>query len=137
MFTPILSLHKPYISLRLHKNFQILFFGLYSVILKSLVTCSSGKSMDLCLLLILLVKVSLTRSAINLKGTGSRNRKQSCYLYNLYCCPHLAIVFCTDSGGWAESTAKLLSKIHQYLCNRTTYECFVCFSSKLKSPSSK
>ena len=66
-----------------------------------------------------------------------RNRKQTCYLHNLYFCPHVAIVFCTDSGGWGESTRKLLPKIHQYLCNRTTYECFVCFSSKLKSPSSK
>ena len=36
-----------------------------------------------------------------------------------------------------ESTSKLLPKIHQYLCNRTTYECFVRFSTKLKSPSSK
>ena len=71
------------------------------------------------------------------KGAGSRNRKQTCYLYNLYCFPHVAIVFCTDFGGWGESTRKLLPKIHQYLCNRTTYECFVCFSTKLKSPSSK
>ena len=58
-------------------------------------------------------------------------------LYNLYCFPHVAIVFCTDFGGWGKSTRKLLPKIHQYLCNRTTYECFVCFSTKLKSPSSK
>ena len=28
-------------------------------------------------------------------------------------------------------------QIHQYLCNRTTYECLVCFSLKLKSQSSK
>ena len=70
---------------------------------------------------------------VYLKGTGSRNRKQTCYLYNLYCCPHVAIVFCTDSGGWGESTTKLLQKIYQYLCNHTTYECFVCFSSKLKT----
>ena len=47
-----------------------------------------------------------------LKGTGSRSRKQTCYLYNLYCCPHVAIVFCRDSGGWGESTTKLLPKIH-------------------------
>ena len=79
------------------------------------------------------IKTALT----HVKGTGSRNRKQTYYLYNLYCCPHVAIVFCTDSGGWGESTRKLLPKIHQYLCNRTTYECFVCFSSKLKSLSSK
>ena len=32
------------------------------------------------------------------KETGSRNRKQTCNLYNLYCCPHVAIVFCTDDG---------------------------------------
>ena len=32
-------------------------------------------------------------------------------------------------GGWGESTMKLRLKIHQYLCNRTTYECFVCFST--------
>ena len=72
-----------------------------------------------------------------LKGAGSRNRKQTCYLYNLYCFPHVAIVFCTDFGGWDESNRKLLPKLHQYLCNRITYECFVCFSTKLKSPSSK
>ena len=72
-----------------------------------------------------------------IKGTGSRNRKQTRDLYNLYCCPHVAIVFCTDAGGWGESTRKLLPKIHQYLRNRATYECFVCFSSKLKSPFSK
>ena len=54
-----------------------------------------------------------------LKGAGSRNRKQNCYLCNLYCCPHVAIVLCIDFGGWGESTLKLLLKIHQYLCNRT------------------
>ena len=71
------------------------------------------------------------------KGTGSRNRKQTRYLYNLYCCPHVAIMFWTDFGGWGEFTIKLLLKIHQYLCNCTTYECFVCFSTKLKSLFSK
>ena len=71
------------------------------------------------------------------KGAGSRNRKQTCYLYSLYCCPHVAIVFCIAFCGWDESTTKLLPKIHQYLCNRTTCECFVCFSTKLKGPSSK
>ena len=71
------------------------------------------------------------------KGAGSRKRKQTCYLYNLRCCPHVAIVFCTDFGGWGESTIKLLLYIHQYLCNRTTYERFVCFLTKFKSPSSK
>ena len=74
--------------------------------------------------------------ACYLKGAGSRNCKQTCYLYNLYHCPHVAIVLCTDFGGWGESTGKLLPKIHQYLCNRTAYECFVCFSTELKSPSS-
>ena len=56
---------------------------------------------------------------------------------NLYCCPHMAIVFCIDFGGWGESTIKVLLKIHQYLCNHTTYECVICFSTKSKSPSSK
>ena len=69
---------------------------------------------------------------IDFKEIGSRNRKQTCYLYDLCCCPHVAIVFCTDSGGWGESTRKFLPKIHQYLCNHTTYECFVCFSLKLR-----
>ena len=57
--------------------------------------------------------------------------------YNLYCFPHVAIVLRTDFGVWGESTRQLLPKIHQYLFNRTTYEYFVCFSTKLKSPSSK
>ena len=70
-------------------------------------------------------------------GARSCNRKQTCYLYNLYCCPHVAIVFSTDFGGWGESTRKLFLKIHQYLCNRTTYESFVCFCTKFKSPSLK
>ena len=72
-----------------------------------------------------------------IKGAGLRNRKQICYLYNLYCCPYVAIVFCTDFGGWGESTIKLLLKIHQYICNPTTYGCLVYFSRKFKSPSSK
>ena len=42
---------------------------------------------------------------------GSRNRKQTSYLENLYCCPHVAIVSRTDFGGWGESTVKLLLKI--------------------------
>ena len=71
-----------------------------------------------------------------IKGAGSRNRKQTCYLYDLYCFPHVAIVFRSDFGGWGESTIKLLLKIHQYLCNPTTYECLVYFSRKFKSPSS-
>ena len=71
------------------------------------------------------------------KGAGSLNRKQTCYLYALYCCLHMAIVFHSDFGGWSESTIKLLLKIHQYLCNPTTYECLVCFSRKFKSSSSK
>ena len=48
--------------------------------------------------------------SLKFKGAGSRNRKQTCYLYNLYCCPHVAIVFCTDFGGRGESTRKLLPK---------------------------
>ena len=46
----------------------------------------------------------------DVKGAGSRDRKQTCYLLNLYCCPHLTIVFCTDFGGWGESTQKLFLK---------------------------
>ena len=46
-------------------------------------------------------------------------------------------MFCTDFGGWGESTLKLFLKINQYLGNRTTYEYLVCFSTKYKSPSSK
>ena len=46
-------------------------------------------------------------------------------------------VFCTDFCGWGESTVKLLIEIHQHLCNRTTYEYLVCYSTKYKSPSSK
>ena len=76
-------------------------------------------------------------SFVYIKEAGSRNRKQTCYLLNLYCSLHVAIVFCIDFGEWSESTLKLLLKIHQYLCNRTTYECFGCFSTKYKSPSSK
>ena len=68
------------------------------------------------------------------KGAGSRNPKQICYLC---CCLHVTIVLCTDFGGWGESTQKLLLKIHRYLCNYTTYECFVCSSAKYKSQSSK
>ena len=30
----------------------------------------------------------------------------------------MAIVLCTDFGGWGESILKLILKIHQYLCNR-------------------
>ena len=70
------------------------------------------------------------------KGAGSRNRKQTCYLHDLYCCPHVAIVLRSDFDGWGEPTIKLLLKIHQYICNPTTYECLVYFSRKFKSPSS-
>ena len=44
-----------------------------------------------------------------------------CSYHNLYCCPHVAIVFCSDFGGWGESTVKLFLKIHQYLCNPKRY----------------
>ena len=54
---------------------------------------------------------------------------------SLNCCTHGAIVFCTDLGGWGESTINLLLNIHPFLCKLTTYECFVCFSIKFKSPS--
>ena len=74
---------------------------------------------------------------VSVKGARSRNRKQTCYLSNLYRCPNVAIGLCTDSDGWGESTIKVLLKIHQCLCNHTTYECFVCLPIKFKSPSSK
>ena len=48
----------------------------------------------------------------------------------------VAIVFCTDFGGWGESTLQLLVKFLQYPCHRTTYECMIYFSTKHKSPSS-
>ena len=67
------------------------------------------------------------------KGAGSRNRKQTCYLYYLYCCPHVAIVFRSDFGGWGESTIKLLLKIHQYLCNPTTNLLFIIYYQFLYS----
>ena len=52
--------------------------------------------------------------AVVVKGVGSHNCKQTCYLHALYCCPNVVIVFCTDFGGWGESTIKLLLKIHQF-----------------------
>ena len=70
-----------------------------------------------------------------LKGAGSHKRKQTCYLY-YHCCPHVAIVFCADSGRWGESTLKLPLKFHQYLCNHVPYEFVVCFPTKDKSSSS-
>ena len=54
-------------------------------------------------------------------------------LFRLFCVL-VTSVFCADCGGWGESTLKLLLKIHQNLCNRTTYQCFVCFSIKHKAP---
>ena len=50
---------------------------------------------------------------------------------------YVAMVFRLDFGGWGESTIKVLLKIHQYLCNPTTYERFVYFARKFKGPSSK
>ena len=46
-------------------------------------------------------------------------------------------MFFTDFGEWGESTVMLLLKIHRYHCNHTAYECFVSFSAKFNSPSSK
>ena len=71
-----------------------------------------------------------------LRGVGSRNRKQTGYLCNLYYCSHIAIVFSTVIGGRGDSKIKLTLKMNQYLCNRTTYECFVCFPMIFKSPDS-
>ena len=86
----------------------------------------------------LIIGISKSFSTLSfVKGARSRNRKETCYLYNLYCCLHVAIVFCTDFGGWGESTRQLFPKLQQYPCNRTTYACFACFSTKLKSLSSK
>ena len=33
------------------------------------------------------------------------------------------LCFCTEFGGWGESTIKLLLKIYQYLCNRARTFC--------------
>ena len=62
-----------------------------------------------------------------LKRAGSRNRKQTCYLFYLYCCPHVANLFCTDSSGRGESTLKLLPKIHQYLVQSYKIWVFLLF----------
>ena len=34
----------------------------------------------------------------NFKGSSSHNRKHTCHPYNVYCCPHVAIVFCLQSN---------------------------------------
>ena len=70
------------------------------------------------------------------KGAGSRNRKKTCYLCNLHCCPSLPSMFCTDFGGWGESKGKVASKIHRYICSHIIYEYFRCCSAKFMSPSS-
>ena len=46
----------------------------------------------------------------------------------------MAMCSAKDFGGWGESTRKLLPKIHHAIVQ---HECFVCFPTKLKSPSSK
>ena len=66
-----------------------------------------------------------------LKGQGHVTVNKPTLSLESISLPTRAIAFCTDFGGWGESTIKLLIKIHQYLCNRTTYECFVCFSTNL------
>ena len=43
-----------------------------------------------------------------LRGLGHVTEKKTCYHYDLYCYPHVAIVFCRDFDGWGESTIKLL-----------------------------
>ena len=39
--------------------------------------------------------VTLICLEISIKEAGSCNSKQTCSIYNLYCCPRLAIVFCS------------------------------------------
>ena len=51
------------------------------------------------------------------KGARSCNGKQTCYIYDLYCCLQVPTFFCTGFGGCGESTIKLLLKIHQTLGN--------------------
>ena len=94
-----------------------------------------SKDIENCLVLFPICPIRPS-NLLSFKGKGSRNCKQTCDLYDLCCCPHVAIVFCKNSGGWGESTRKLLPNIHQYLCNRKTNKRWVLFSSKLKSPSS-
>ena len=72
-----------------------------------------------------------------LKGQGQVTVNKP-VISRIYIVAHcMAIVSCTDFVGWGESKLKLLLKIHQHLCNHTTYVRFVCFSTKYKSPSSK
>ena len=62
-----------------------------------------------------IVEKDTTHLRKQLKGAGSHNRKQTSYLYDLCCCPHVAIVFRSDFGGWGESTRKILltnSRVH-------------------------
>ena len=78
-------------------------------------------------------KVRTIGDRLPLKGQGHVTVNKP-FISTIYI---VAVVFCSDFGGWGESTRKLLPKSHQHLGNRTTYECFVCFSTNLKSSSSK
>ena len=40
------------------------------------------------------------------QGQGHVTVNKTCYLYDLYCFPHVAIVFCSDFGGWGESNPR-------------------------------
>ena len=75
----------------------------------------------------------------SLKGQGqvTVNKTDISIIYIVAHTWLLCNVFCTDFGGWGESTTKLLLKIHQHLRIRTTYERFACFLTKFKIPSSK
>ena len=75
-------------------------------------------------------------SKLQLKGQGHVSVNKP-VISRVYIVAHTWPLCSVQFFQWGESTLKLLLKIHQYLCNRTTYECFGCFSTKCKSPSSK
>ena len=57
------------------------------------------------------------------KGAGSRNRKQTYYLYNLYYFPHVAIVFCTICS--AQILVDGVNPLESYLKNSTNISAIV------------
>ena len=72
-----------------------------------------------------------------IKEPGSCNRKQTCCLHNLCCCQLMAIVFCTEFGGWGKSTIKLLLKSTNISAIVQQMSVSFVFFMKFKSPSSK